>query len=78
MSYYVKRNQPAGPSGAARDGWTGPIRSRVQAEKEVTAWLVAGWIAHIVESTPAVRREVRDWQLAADVRHGRRPTTPRA
>jgi hypothetical protein len=44
-----------------RAGWTGPIRSARQAAKEADAWRSVGWDAEVVESTPAVRAEVRAW-----------------
>jgi hypothetical protein len=39
MSFYVKRNTDS------RDGWTGPIRSERQANREASAWRDAGWTA---------------------------------
>jgi hypothetical protein len=67
MSYYVKRTRIAD----GRIGWTGPIRSARQAEKERAAWMheppyertyPASFTAEIIESTPEVRAEVRAWQ----------------
>lgn len=85
MSFYVKRTQhgdaPNKPDGSI--GYTGPIRSRAQAEKEREAWegvtrgisrvgnaLVPSgsygqtWTAEVLESTPAVRADVRAWTKA--------------
>lgn len=58
MSYYVKR------TAAARQSWTGPIRSEKQADREATAWREAGWVAEVVPSSAAVRAEVRSWEKA--------------
>jgi hypothetical protein len=70
MSFYVKRScvHEFDTSGAAvnRQGWTGPIRSEHQAQREVDAWRTAGWTAELVAATPAVKSEVRTWQLAAN------------
>jgi hypothetical protein len=66
MSYYVKRVNTDG-----RGGWTGPIRSERQARKEQSAWESVGWVAWVEESTPAIRAEVRAWQKARDLEHGR-------
>lgn len=55
MSSYVKR------SNGDREGWTGPIRSEKQAQKEAAAWTDAGWTAEVVPSTPEVRSAVRAW-----------------
>jgi len=66
MSFYVKRTSENG-----REGWVGPIRSGIQAGREVKAWQEAGWHAVAVESSPEVKAEVRAWQRAADVRLGR-------
>jgi hypothetical protein len=58
MSFYVQRYRTTDQ----RMGWTGPIRSERQAYRERDAWLsVEGWDAVVVESTPRVRAEVRDW-----------------
>jgi hypothetical protein len=67
MSFYVKRTRIAD----GHVGWTGPIRSFNQARREFAAWRNCGWDAVIHDSTPELRREVRDWQRAANVRHGR-------
>jgi hypothetical protein len=64
-SHYVKRSRDG------RDGWTGPIRSPRQAAKEAAAWIDAGWTAQVVDSTPDVKREVRAWQRARNIEHGR-------
>jgi hypothetical protein len=66
MSFYVKREKDG------REGWTGPIRSFNQARREFAAWEDAGWSAKIEDSTPEVRKQVRDWQKARDIEHGRR------
>lgn len=52
--------EPAG-FGRVRVAWTGPIRSRAQADREVTAWTDSGWTAARHESTPEVRAQVRAW-----------------
>lgn len=52
---------PAG-FGRVRVAWTGPIRSRAQADREVTAWAGTGWAARRCESTPEVRAQVRAWE----------------
>jgi len=64
MSYYVKR------SNSERHGWTGPIRSGRQADREVSAWQSAGWHAERVASSPEVQREVSRWQRDANRRRG--------
>ena len=56
-SFYVRRLTPLG-----RLGWTGPIRSRRQAEREAQAWRDAGWFADVLPNTPDVRTQVRAWQ----------------
>jgi hypothetical protein len=56
VSWYVKRSTDYGY------GWTGPIRSARQAERERDAWQAIGRNAEVVESTPAVRAEVRAWE----------------
>jgi hypothetical protein len=56
-SFYVRRLTPLG-----RLGWTGPIRSRRQAEREAQAWRDAGWFADVLPNTPDVRAQVRAWQ----------------
>lgn len=58
MSYYVSRVRFY----PYRIGWTEPIRSPRQAEKERQAWQDAGWIATVVPSTPQVRKEIRAWE----------------
>lgn len=63
MSAYVKRTNPQG-----RVGWTGPIRSDRQAQREADAWLDAGWEAEVHPSTPAVKAEVRAWEKAKAAR----------
>jgi hypothetical protein len=60
MSFFVKR------SSGTRQGWTGPIRSERQADREVAAWQSAGWTAERVNSTPEIRREVSTWQKEAN------------
>lgn len=62
MSFYVRRT----------GGFTGPIRSSRQAEREAAAWRSCGQHATVEPSSPKLRREVRDWQREADIRHGRR------
>lgn len=65
MSFYIHRTR------GEREGWTGPIRSYKQARREYAAWLDTGWDPRIDDSTPDVRRAVREWQAAANKRHGR-------
>jgi hypothetical protein len=69
MPYYVKRTRIT----SGRIGWTGPIRSARQAERERAAWTneppyadgsPPNFTAEVVESTPEVRAEVRAWQKA--------------
>lgn len=69
MSFYVKRERFVGQTGRQicwpqhiRIGWTGPIRSARQAERERAAWVNAGWAATVEQSTPEVRKQVRDWE----------------
>jgi hypothetical protein len=65
MSYYVRRVAPADSDAARRGhhvGWVGPIRSRLQAGREHDAWIEAGWIASVHDSTPEIRAEVRAWE----------------
>ena len=57
MSCYVQRTSPAG-----RPGWTGPIRSSRQAQREAAAWQSIGWTAEVVVSTPEVKAAVRAWE----------------
>jgi hypothetical protein len=59
MSFYVKRVRQDG-----RIGWTGPIRSANQVQREATAWRNAGWSATVEPSTPEVRKQVREWERA--------------
>jgi hypothetical protein len=66
MSFYVKREKEG-----RRTGWVGPIRSYQQARREFAAWEDSGWSAKIEDSTPEIRREVREWQREADKRLGR-------
>jgi hypothetical protein len=65
MSFYVKRERDG------RTGWIGPIRSYRQARREFAAWEESGWSAKIEDSTPEIRRAVREWQREANIRHGR-------
>jgi len=65
MSFYVKREKDG------RTGWVGPIRSFQQARREFAAWEDAGWSAKIEDTSPEIRREVREWQREADKRLGR-------
>jgi hypothetical protein len=48
-----------GVLGRAREGWTGPIRSEHQADREVAAWQSVGWTAERVPSTRDVQAQVR-------------------
>jgi hypothetical protein len=56
MSSYVRRAKDG------RQGWTGPIRSDRQAQREAQAWTDAGWTATVEPSTPEIRAEVRKWE----------------
>jgi len=56
MSFYVKRER------TNRIGWTGPIRSAKQAEREAQAWRNAFWTATVLPSSPEVRKQVRAWE----------------
>ena len=62
MTYYVKRATSYG------FGWTGPIRSANQAEREAKAWRAYGTTAEVLQSTPEVRAEVRAWEKAKGTR----------
>jgi hypothetical protein len=71
MSYYVKRSSERRHDIWTdrdvvdhREGWTGPIRSAKQAEREATAWRDVGWSAEVLPSTPEVRAQVRAWTKA--------------
>lgn len=58
-----------------QDGWTGPIRSQRQAERERAAWMnldTGEWTAEVLPSSPEVRAKVQEWQRRTDRRHGRR------
>jgi hypothetical protein len=66
MSFYVQRMRADGQT-----GWVGPIRSLNQARREVAAWESAGYCAASIETSPAVRQQVRRWQREADRRLGR-------
>jgi hypothetical protein len=69
MSYYVKRFKQETPGGYA---WIGPIRSARQAYREAEAWVKTGtYPVYVVESSREIRREVRSWQRAVNVLHGR-------
>lgn len=63
MSFMVKRTN------GARRGWTGPIRSAVQAGREQAAWASAGWTAEVVEYTAEVKAEVRAWERSKLTAH---------
>ena len=66
-SFYVRRLTPLG-----RLGWTGPIRSRRQAEREAQAWRDAGCLADVLPNTPDVRAQVRAWQRLGEEERRRR------
>lgn len=71
MSYYVSR-----PS--TRDegelSWVGPLRTAKQAHKEATAWVSTGaYPVRVHESTPEVRKQVRDFQKRASNRRANSP-----
>lgn len=72
MSYYVMRILRGDPT--LKLGYTGPIRSKRQAQREVDAWSAAGWNAQLLNSTPEVRRAVRCWQRERNEAHGRNRT----
>ena len=59
MSHYVKRTSKRNPAGIA---YVGPIRSEAQANREAAVWREAGETAEVLQSTPAVRRDVNRWQ----------------
>jgi len=66
VSFYVHRiNHETG-----REGWTGPIRSLAQAEKERASWesaedsFGAGYSAEVHESSTDIKRAVREWTAA--------------
>lgn len=63
MSYYVRRTRRID----GKIGWTGPIRSARQADKESVAWRNADWTAVVEPSTSEVRKEVRDWERSKRV-----------
>lgn len=80
MSFYVYRTREAraddvpalvDPVVGRKVGWTGPIRSERQAEREAQAWREAGHSATVEPSTPDVRKRARTWQRAADKALGR-------
>lgn len=48
----------------ARNGWTGPIEGRENADREAEAWRACGWTA-TVEPATAVCDEVTAWEDAA-------------
>jgi hypothetical protein len=67
MTFYVKRTRLS----SGRVGWTGPIRSARQAERERAAWTgeppyadgsPPQFAAEVLKSTPEIRAEVRAWQ----------------
>lgn len=62
-SYYVKRSTADGNT-----GWTGPIRSEVQAGKEAVAWASVGRTTEVLPSTPEVKAEIRAWIKAKNRR----------
>jgi len=61
-SFYVHRTR------GDREGWTGPIRSQRQADREAAAWREAGWAATVHPSTPETKRRVRAWERAVRLR----------
>ena len=56
-----------GPAGFGRErsGWTRVRGSRARAEREALAWREQGWATAIVDTSPAVRAQVRAWEAAA-------------
>jgi len=56
MSFYVKRERDG------RIGWTGPIRSARQVQREADAWRSVGWTATVEQSTPEIRKQIREWE----------------
>jgi hypothetical protein len=68
--YYVRRWIPVDAE-AIRTGWTGPLDTAGQADREAEAWNTSGWTAERVEATPEVTEQVDAWQADADQRHGR-------
>lgn len=69
---YLEAGNWSSSFGSWQEGWTGPIRSERQADREAQAWVTAGWHAERVASTPEIRAQVRAWQRTADERQGRR------
>lgn len=55
MSFYVRRE-------GSSIGWTGPIRSEKQANREADAWRSVGWSATVEPSTPEIRKQIREWE----------------
>jgi len=64
MSTYVRRTHPL----TGRTSFTGPIRSRAQAEREASAWSEAGWRVMVEGSSTLLRTEIRRWERAREQR----------
>lgn len=62
-SFYVRRTRKDGSV-----GYVGPLPSRRRADREQAAWVDSGYRAEVLAATPALRRDVRAWQRAADAR----------
>jgi hypothetical protein len=72
MSYYVKRS-----GGRLGYAYVGPIRAEKQAHKEAEAWISCGHTAEVLESSPAVRADVRAWDKTIHaIRFGTFPGSP--
>jgi hypothetical protein len=71
VSFYVRRTREG------RTGWTGPIRSPHQADREAAAWFLMGYLVEVVPSSPAVRKDVRDWERAKRIDNAMRSTAHR-
>lgn len=71
QSFFVRRSRDADPASgreAPQAGWTGPIRSPRQVEREAQAWRDCGWTAVVEPATAPVRAEVRAWEKAVAAR----------
>lgn len=79
--FYVKRSRGPrpgyGPNDPPRSGWTGPIKSEEQANKERQAWEESGWTAEVVPRTPEVDAEVKAWERSVKERRSSLVADPR-
>ena len=74
MSFYVKRTSKQNAAGI---GYTGPIRSFAQAQKEADAWTETGEVCEVLASTAAVKAAVRAWEKASNLPNAREIVTYR-